>query len=104
MLGIGEGISIIGLSLQLWKKYKSAQTWETQDKQVDSQWLDLAKEKGVLDLNLDYRWSRPEKVETRLFQESHDVIYALDEENKIKYRIFHRDLVLVARVGYRRGQ
>ena len=98
MFGLGERVSIVGLGLQLWKKYKDAQKWETRDKLVDNQWFTLAIEKGVLEADLDYSWSLLEKVETRLLQETHDIIYALDEEAQIKYRILLGDLVLLARV------
>ena len=97
MFGLGDSVSIVGLSLQLWKKYKDAQKWETRDKLVDNQWFTLAIEKGVLEADIDYSWSLLEKVETRLLQETHDIIYALDEEAQIKYRILLGDLVLLAR-------
>ena len=97
MFGLGESVSIVGLGLQLWKKYKDAQKWETRDKLVDNQWFTLAIEKGVLEADLDYSWSLLEKVETRLLQKTHDIIYALDEEAQIKYRILWGDLVLLAR-------
>ena len=98
MFGLGESVSIVGLGLQLWNKYKDAQKWETRDKLVDNHWFTLAIEKGVLEADLDYSWSHLEKVETRLLQETHDIIYALDEEAQIKYRILLGDLVLLARV------
>ena len=98
MFGLGESISIIGLGWKLYEKYKNAQAWETQDKLVDNKWLDLAKEKGVLKPEPDYRWARPERVETLLLARTHDLIYALDKKNKIKYRIIWRDLVLIGKL------
>ena len=97
MFGLSESISIIR-RWQLYEKYKNAQAWETQDKLVDNKWLDLAKEKGVLELDPDYRWARPERVETLLLARTHDLIYALDKKNKIKYRIIWRDLVLIGKL------
>ena len=98
MFGLGESISIIGLGWQLYEKYKNAQAWETQDKLVDNKWLDLAKEKGVLEPVPNYRWARPERVETLLLARTHDLIYALDKKNKIKYRIIWGDLVLIGKL------
>ena len=65
MLGLGEGLAIIGLGVQLWDKYKDGQAWETADKEVDAKWLDVAKERGVVDADAEYVWSRARSVETR---------------------------------------
>jgi len=62
MFGLGESVSIVGLGLQLWKKYKDAQKWETRDRLVDNQWFTLAIEKGVLEADLDYSWSHLERI------------------------------------------
>ena len=97
MFGLGDGISVIGLAVTLWQKHKEAKTWTQEDKLVDSEWLELAKEKGVIDPEVIYGWSVPESVERRLLAGTHEMVFALDPERKIKYRITNGHAILLAR-------
>ena len=97
MLGLGEAISVVGLGVTLWKTFKDARTWSEDEKLVDLAWLEIAKEKGVVDPDIEYVWAAHRKVERLVLEETHDVVYALDEESKIKYRITTGDLVLLGK-------
>ena len=97
MLGLGEAFSAVGLAITLWDKFKSARKWPEADKLVDIKWPDVAKEKGVLDPEITYVWRRPTEVERLLLEGKHDVVYALDKERKIKYRLTTGDLVLLGK-------
>ncbi len=87
MIGLGEAISAIGLGVQLWGKFKGGQQWEESEKLVNLKWLEKAKEKGLLDSGRRYVWRRVADVETTLLEGKFDLVYALDEERKIKYRL-----------------
>ncbi len=95
MIGLGDAISAIGLGVQLWEKFKGGQQWEEAEKLVNLKWAEVAKEKGLLDPERRYVWRRTRDVETVLLEGKFDLVYALDEERKIKYRLTTGDLVLM---------
>ena len=97
MLGLGEAISAVGLGVTLWQSFKDARTWKEEEKLVDLQWLEVAKRTGTLDPDLEYVWAAPRKVERLILENTHDLVYALDEKQKIKYRITTGDLVLMGK-------
>ena len=97
MFGLGEGISAVGMALTLWDRFKGARNWSEDEKLVDRDWFDLAKEKGILDPDVEYVWSAHRKVETRLLAGTHELVFALDEEQKVKYRIVRGGLVLMGK-------
>ncbi len=97
MFGLGEGISAVGLGLNLWDRFKEARIWSEDEKLVDGHWVALAKQKNLLDPDFDYVWCRRDKVETRLLAGTHELVFALDDEQKIKYRIARGDLVLMGK-------
>ncbi len=87
MIGLGEAISAVGLGVQLWDKFKGGQQWEESEKLVNLEWAKVAQEKGLLDSSKRYVWRRAADVETTLLEGKFDLVYALDEERKIKYRL-----------------
>ena len=95
MIGLGEAISAVGLGFQLWVKFKGSQQWEESEKLVNLKWLKVAQEKGLLDSERRFVWRRVADVETTLLEEKFDLVYALDEKRKIKYRLTTGDLVLM---------
>ena len=97
MFGLGEGISALGLALNLWDRFKGARTWSEGEILVDRDWFGVAKEKGFLDPDIEYRWSKPDKVHTRLMAGTHELVFALDDKRKIKNRIVRGGLVLMAK-------
>lgn len=80
--------------------YKDFTQWEEKDKIVDYEWLELAVKQNLLTGKLDeYRWSRPDKVETRILKNTHYVVNFYDDEKRIRARIFLRDgSVLMRRI------
>ncbi len=95
MIGLGEAISAVGLGVQLSGKFKGGQQWEESEKLVNLKWAKVAQEKGLLDSGRRYVWRRVADVETTLLEGKYDLIYALDKERKIKYRLTTGDLVLM---------
>ena len=87
MIGLGEAISAVGLGVQLWGKFKGGQQWEESEKLVNLKWAKVAQEKGLLDPSKRYVWRRAADVETTLLEGKFDLVYALDKERKIKYRL-----------------
>lgn len=87
----------VGLGLNLWDRLKEARIWSEDEKLVDGHWVALAKQKNLLDPDVEYVWSRPDMVETRLLAGTHELVFALDDEQKIKYRIARGDLVLMGK-------
>ena len=61
-------------------------SWKEDDVLVDSEWLCLAQEMGVLEEN-KYEWSAERSVPTRELMGSHTVAIAYNEERKVKYRV-----------------
>ena len=95
MIGLGEAISVVGLSAQLWEIFTGGQQWEESEKLVNLKWAEVAQEKGLLDSGRRYVWRRVADVETTLLEGKFDLVYALDEERKIKYRLTTGDIVLM---------
>ncbi len=97
LIGLGEAISAIGFGGQLWGKFKGARQWKESEQLVNLDWLIIAKEKGLLDSETLSVWRLVADVESTLLEGTFDLVYALDEKRKIKYRLTTGDLVLMAR-------
>ena len=81
-------VSTVGLLNDLWGTHHDLHTWTEQDLRVDEEWLPLAIEKGILPgPEEQYMWSWATHVATRELKGTHQVVVALNEERKIKYRI-----------------
>ncbi len=61
-------------------------TWKEEDVSVDRDWLPLAVSEGILP-NVRYTWSLEKHTPTRKLKGTHDIVFAYDEVEKIKYRI-----------------
>lgn len=88
---MGEGLAVSGLNLalNLFKTVKDAQSWKESDIEVDSDWLELAIEKGILPgPSGDYQWINESRVPSAELRGTHSPIIAHNDERKIRYRIF----------------
>ncbi len=97
MIGLGEAISAIRFGDQLSGKFKGARQWNESEKLIKLDWLIIAKENWLLDSGTQYVWRHDADVESTLLEGTFDLVYALDEERKIKHRLTTGDLVLMAR-------
>lgn len=84
----GLVLSGIGLLNDRRNTYRDIKFWSEQDLEVDREWLALAIAKGLLAASeQDYTWCRLDKVPTRELKGTHQVVVALNEEERILYRI-----------------
>jgi hypothetical protein len=74
--------------------------WETVEPlMVDRNWLDLAKETGLIDAGRDYVWSDIAKAESRCLSGTHEFIWLLDKKQRTKRQARHGELVLLTKAG-----
>lgn len=84
----GLAISGIGLLTNLLKQHKDLSKWEEKDIEVDSEWLQVAIEKGVVDGPMsELGWMSERRLPTAELKRTHAAIIAVNEEKRIKYRI-----------------
>jgi hypothetical protein len=87
-----------GLINDLLSTYRDVNAWDERDLPVDSDWLQLAIEKGLLP-KADYVWSAIESAPTRELRGTHQVVVAHSEDKKMLYRIVWGNLILMNRNG-----
>ena len=81
-------VSGIGLIKDLFALYDDLSSWGSEDLEVDSDWLALALQKGILaGKEGDYSWVRLRSVPTRELQGTNEVISAHNADRKVLYRI-----------------
>jgi hypothetical protein len=84
------GLAVSGISLlnDLRGTVSDLAKWQEVDLEVDSEWLELALAKGLVEGAVsDFAWVRSERVATLELKESHDLVVAFNKDQKKKYRI-----------------
>lgn len=85
------GLVVSGLSLlnDLRGTIGDITQWAEADLEVDSHWLSVALEKGVLDGDeaTDFVWAAERKVPTLELKGEHQVVVAFNKQKEIIYRI-----------------
>lgn len=85
----GLAVSGLNLALNLFKTVKDARSWEERDIEVDSDWLGLAIEKGILSgPETNYQWMNEARVPSTELRGTCSPVLALNDERKIRYRLF----------------
>ena len=89
---------LYGLLKDLYKKFKDINTWNEKIKLVDRDYLDKSGlKKEIKDSGCEFRWSKPDKVETRKL-DGYDYMYEIDEQKRIKYILERKDgIVLIGK-------
>ena len=84
----GLAISGFGLAASLGQQFKDWLEWKQEDQIVDTEWFHLALEKGILDgTESDYSWAMEERVAALTLRGTHDVVMAVIDKRRTKYRI-----------------
>ena len=61
--------------------------WVEKDMPVDNEWLDLARNKGILNKSSEYSWPAENKVPTLELQGTHSLVVIYNKEKRTMYRI-----------------
>lgn len=81
-------IGAVDLASQFIRDYKDASEWREQDLFIDNEWPLLAIEAGILPGRAaDYEFLRLDKIPTAELSKRAEVVYALNKDKKIKYRL-----------------
>ena len=84
----GVIISDIGLLSDLARRGQDLTSWTQRDLFVDDQWLGLALAEGMLHgTEDDYRWSREKNVSSREITGAAQVVTAINNMAREKYRV-----------------
>ncbi len=84
----GFAFSAIGLAHTLGTGFKDWIDWEYDALLVDGAWLPLALKKGILEGKPeDYSWPQERRVATLQLAGTHDVVMAVIDKRRIKFRI-----------------
>lgn len=82
---------MLSLLYQMGKDFTDWLKWEVKEKMVDSKWLEVSGlEKELLSKGYRIAWVKEDKVERRKL-EGMEVIYDIDEKERVKYKIIRQD-------------
>lgn len=84
------GFIITGLSFanDLYSRFLDLSNWEEKDLKVNMEYLKVAIKKGLLPGSEgDYAWVNSQNVATWELKGTHEVVFAINEVKKIKYRL-----------------
>lgn len=81
----------LGLLYDLAKDLKEYLEWDEEDKFIDNQWLDKSGFKATAENSgITLRWSRPEKVQTRLL-DGYEILYEIEKLKRKRRRLVLND-------------
>jgi hypothetical protein len=101
---LGLAISCIGVGNDLLNTKHDRETWKDEEWAVNGQFLEPAIKAGLVTGAMDsFRWVSEDDVLTRELERTHQVVFAYNDEKKIRYRIVRgrrgeRKLVLMQKI------
>jgi len=82
---------MLSLLYQIGKDVMSWLKWQEKEKIVDSQWLEVSGfDKELLSKGYQIAWVSEDKVERKKL-DGMEIIYDIDEKERIKYKIIRKD-------------
>src|SRR3954451_14242158 len=86
----GLAISCIGVMNDLLNTKRERETWKEEEWSVNGNFLEVAIKRGLVTGPLEiFRWVREKDVLTRTLEETYQVVFACNDEKKIRYRIVY---------------
>lgn len=83
-------VNCFGVASQIISTYKDLSSWEEKDLKVNREYLTLAIQKGILSPSeSEYAWVNESNVPELELKGTHEMVFALNEAKKIKYRLVY---------------
>jgi hypothetical protein len=87
---LGLAISFIGVTNDLLNTTRERETWKDEEWSVNGNFLEVAIKHGlVTGLPEDFRRVRENNVLTKTLEKTYQVVFAYNDEKKIRYRIVY---------------
>jgi hypothetical protein len=88
---LGLAISCIGVTNDLLNTKRERETWKMEEWPVNGKFPEVAIKAGLVTGPLErFRWVRENDVLTRTLDETYQVVFAYNDEKKIRYRMVYR--------------